>query len=202
MHWKCRTVAFLVACAIPASDLSLASPQPGNLGGLPPTSLFVLAGTGMELCIPGAKVEGQWGIDWYAVTVTEGMNEIGNCIISFDGYGPEWSGLPVPSLRPPGSGEITKPVTRYQAPDPSQDGVLPEGEYACYGSGSQVMAGLAFRVTSGDTYTDLDGTVSGRFETSGRGVRFSGGHLDGMEGRDLNAGSFVIGEMANCEPWR
>jgi hypothetical protein len=80
-------------------------------------------------------------------------------------------------------------------------GTLRKGEYACYGSGGQIMAGLAFKVTGPGRYTDLDGATSGSFSVSGSTVTFRGGHLGGQTGRELTANGFRIGMQATCEFW-
>jgi hypothetical protein len=80
-------------------------------------------------------------------------------------------------------------------------GTLRTGEYACYGSGGQIMAGLAFKVTGPGRYTDLDGTTSGTFSVSGSNVTFRGGHLGGQTGRELTDKGFRIGMQATCEFW-
>ncbi|MCP3734241.1 hypothetical protein M9979_05040 [Sphingomonas sp. RP10(2022)] len=79
-------------------------------------------------------------------------------------------------------------------------GALPDGEYACYGSGMTVLAGLGFK-TSGGTYTDLDGRERGTVTVRGTDVIFTGGHLGGQIGRDLKGKGFRIGAMATCEKW-
>lgn len=80
-------------------------------------------------------------------------------------------------------------------------GALRTGEYACYGVGGQIMAGLAFKVTGPGRYTDLDGTTSGTFSVNGSSVTFRGGHLGGQTGRELTANGFRIGMQATCEFW-
>ncbi len=76
---------------------------------------------------------------------------------------------------------------------------LKVGEYACYGSGGQIMAGLGFKVMSGNRYTDLDGGNAGTFAVSGDTVKFRGGHLGGQTGRELKNYNFRIGAQATCE---
>ena len=80
-------------------------------------------------------------------------------------------------------------------------GTLKTGEYACYGFGGQIMAGLGFKVTGRGRYTDLEGGNSGTFSVNGSTVTFRGGHLDGQTGRELTANGFRIGMQANCEFW-
>lgn len=78
---------------------------------------------------------------------------------------------------------------------------LKVGEYACYGSGGQIMAGLGFKVLSGGRYTDLEGGNAGTFVISGDTVKFRGGHLGGQTGRELRDYNFRIGAQASCEPF-
>ncbi len=79
-------------------------------------------------------------------------------------------------------------------------GGLKIGEYACYGSGGQVLIGLGFKVLAGNRYTDLDGKESGTFRISDDTVTFSGGHLDGQVGKNLHDYKFNI-SSASCEPF-
>ena len=79
-------------------------------------------------------------------------------------------------------------------------GGLKIGEYACYGSGGQVLIGLGFKVLSGNRYTDLDGKESGTFSISDDTVTFRGGHLDGQVGENLKDYKFTI-HSASCEPF-
>lgn len=75
------------------------------------------------------------------------------------------------------------------------------GEYACYGSGGRIMAGLGFKVLAGNRYTDLEGGNAGSYSTTGDTVSFRGGHLDAKSGRDLRNQNFRIGAQATCEPF-
>ncbi len=76
---------------------------------------------------------------------------------------------------------------------------LPNGEYTCYGSGLQILIGMGFRV-SGGRYKDLDGNGDGTVAIAGDKVNFTGGHLDGQQGREVQPnGTFRIASMASCE---
>lgn len=88
-----------------------------------------------------------------------------------------------------------------QRPAAAAAGTLRPGEYACYGSGGQIMAGLGFKVTGPGRYSDLDGVTSGTFSVSGSNVTFRGGHLGGQTGRELTTNGFRIGNQATCEFW-
>lgn len=92
---------------------------------------------------------------------------------------------------PPSAGETSA----------SSSGGLRIGEYACYGSGGQILAGFGFTVLPGGRFTDLEGGNAGTYTVSGDAVTFSGGHLDGTVGRALNNGTFRIGQQATCEPF-
>lgn len=76
---------------------------------------------------------------------------------------------------------------------------LPDGEYTCYGSGLRILIGMGFRV-SGGRYKDLDGNGDGSVAIAGDKVNFTGGHLDGQQGREVQPnGTFRIASMASCE---
>lgn len=156
------------------------------------------------LCVKGKKVEAALGISWYAATVLAPPDANGMCLVHYDGY-PSLYDIPVSasSLRPPGSGPIVKPSRPVdEAGTAAPVSGLKMGEYACYGSGGAVLAGLGFKVVSAGRYTDLDGKSSGTFTVAGSTVTFRGGHLNGQTGRNLNAkGQFVTHLYATCEPW-
>ena len=83
-------------------------------------------------------------------------------------------------------------------------GNLYVGEYACYGTGSRLMAGMGFRLLAGNTYMDLDGKRGGsyRYDAGSAAISFSGGFLDGQKGRNVGTKGFQVSSTVNCEPWR
>lgn len=117
------------------------APNPANAPAAPNPAP---APTG-DLCRPGAKIEGQWGISWYEVTVRAAPNQDGECPVSFDGYGREWD-MPISmdQLRPRGGGDIYRPRNPVaDAPDDtvSAGGAVPDGRYRCHkiSPGGQLM---------------------------------------------------------------
>lgn len=156
------------------------------------------------LCVKGKKLEAALGISWYAATVLAPPDANGMCLVHYDGY-PSLYDIPVSagSLRPAGSGPIVKPSRPVdEAGTAAPASGLKMGEYACYGSGGTVLAGMGFKVVGAGRYTDLDGKNSGTFTVAGGTVTFRGGHLNGETGRNLNAkGQFVTHLYATCEPW-
>ena len=87
-------------------------------------------------------------------------------------------------------------------PATAQAPALKLGEYACYGSGSRVLAGMGFKVQPGNRYVDLDGKEKGSYTIQGDRIAFKGGHMQDIAGHGLNAkGQFRAGKMAVCEPW-
>ena len=80
-------------------------------------------------------------------------------------------------------------------------GALKVGEYACYGSGGQIMAGLGFKVLPGGRYTDLDGKNPGTYTIAGTDITFKGGHMEEIKGRELKGHKFRVGGQAFCEPF-
>jgi hypothetical protein len=73
---------------------------------------------------------------------------------------------------------------------------LQPGEYACSGSGGRILIGLGFKLMADGTYTDLDGTTSGRVVYEGSSVSFVGGHLAGQVGRNVRGRNFEIGSIS------
>ncbi len=80
-------------------------------------------------------------------------------------------------------------------------GGLRVGEYACYGAGGELLAGLGFKVLDASHYNDLDGNTPGTFAINGDMVAFHGGSLDGQMGRDLKDQKFTLGSGIGCEPF-
>lgn len=81
-------------------------------------------------------------------------------------------------------------------------GALPLGEYGCVGAGGRMMNGLAFRLTGPNTYADLDGARRGTYRITGTTISFSGGHMDGVTGRDIKGNGFRVAAQAECELWQ
>jgi hypothetical protein len=119
------------------------------------------------------------------------------CSVNVDRQSNSEAGGPPRAIAPEHAQRATVSALTYG------DNDLPVREYACYGDGSQVLAGLGFKVLGDGRYTDLDEAESGSYSVDGDTVTFTGGNLDGMVGRnfDRTHGSFVIGQMAECEPW-
>ncbi len=80
-------------------------------------------------------------------------------------------------------------------------GGLRVGEYACYGAGGEILAGLGFKVLDGSHYNDLDGTTPGSYAIKGDMVEFHGGSLDGQMGSGLKDQKFTMGSGIGCEPY-
>ncbi|MEO8027716.1 MAG: hypothetical protein ABI823_14635 [Bryobacteraceae bacterium] len=76
------------------------------------------------------------------------------------------------------------------------------GEWACYGTGGRLMAGMGFVLQANGTYLDLDKRGSGRWRKTAAGIAFQGGHLDGQVGRNLKGNHFDLSATVGCEPWR
>jgi hypothetical protein len=88
-------------------------------------------------------------------------------------------GTPVGKSPAPGEkgGGSEKPTPKQ----PAQNATLYLGEYACYGTGGRLMAGMGFRLKPGGTYLDLDGKRGGRYvyDAGAHTITFRGGFLDG-----------------------
>jgi hypothetical protein len=93
------------------------------------------------------------------------------------------------------------PVAGSPVRNPPVSRALPLGEYACYGVGQRVLAGMGFKLQAGGRYTDLDGKSAGRWAVKGADVHFTGGHLAGQVGRDIKDRGFTFGQAMSCQLW-
>ncbi|MBK8284985.1 MAG: hypothetical protein IPK97_08855 [Ahniella sp.] len=111
----------------------------------------------------------------------------------------------------PAEGQAAVPVTSLAGqraaavamPPPPEGGSLALGEYACYGTGSQLMAGMGFVLSSDGSYADLDDDRGGnwQYDEGSASIRFSGGFLDGQRGSGVSAEGFAITDTVSCEPY-
>ena len=104
--------------------------------------------------------------------------------------------IPLTSL----SGQRAAAVAMPAAPT---GGALALGEYACYGTGSQLMAGMGFVLSPDGTYADLDNDRGGswQLDEGSASIRFSGGFLDGQRGTGVSAEGFAMTNTVSCEPY-
>ncbi|MES2987869.1 MAG: hypothetical protein V4808_08180 [Pseudomonadota bacterium] len=105
----------------------------------------------------------------------------------------------VNGIRPATGQTGPAPVASPKRAGPGPGNSLRNGEYACYGSGQRIMAGLKFNITGPGSYTDAYG-AAGRYRINGTTVSFIGGALGGMTGYNLKTNnSFTMGSQASCE---
>lgn len=78
------------------------------------------------------------------------------------------------------------------------------GEYAAYGTGGRLMAGMGMILTSGNRYHDLDKQRGGSYSYNVQAgtISFSGGFLSGQKGKNVNTSGFDISATVHYEPWR
>jgi len=99
-----------------------------------------------------------------------------------------------------------KPVTAA----PSQTTTKPVpvdlymGEWACYGTGGRLMAGMGFILGRAGKYTDTDGARGGSYTYNGgtSTIAFRDGFLGGQTGRNFRNNNFHLSATVTCEPWR
>lgn len=110
------------------------------------------------------------------------------------------SAIPLSSL--PGT-PVGKAATQAKQPAPAGS-KLHIGEYASYGTGGRLLAGLGFHLKDGGVYHDLDGKNAGKYvyDPSAATITFRGGFMDGQVGRAVTATGFQLSPTIRCEPWR
>lgn len=114
------------------------------------------------------------------------------------------SATPLATL--PGTpGATATPGSASSTSAPAQAaGSLHVGEYACYGTGGRLMAGMGFRLQAGNRYQDIDNARGGAYTYDVRAatITFRDGFLDGQTGRNVRASGFALSSTVSCEPWR
>lgn len=90
------------------------------------------------------------------------------------------------------------------APGAKPTATLYMGEFACYGAGNKLMAGMGFLLKPGNKYTDVDGGRGGTFvfDAAAATITFRGGFFDGQIGRHVKTTGFDLSQTVHCEPWR
>lgn len=130
-EWKCvpsdlRPVPASTPAAAPADPRTT---QPASTPSSSPPPPPTVA----DVCKVGAKLEGQWGISWYDVTVLAAADD--GCKVHFNGYDPMWDTvISLDQLRPRGSGEVYKPrnpVADQPAAENGTAAAIPDGTYEC-----------------------------------------------------------------------
>jgi hypothetical protein len=110
------------------------------------------------------------------------------------------SSIPLASLK--GAAAPAQPVPGAErATGPTE---LHLGEWACYGTGGRLMAGLGFILQADGTYLNGDKKPGGRWirEVAAARISFRGGHLDGQTGSKLTGQGMTLSNTVSCEPWR
>ena len=94
-----------------------------------------------------------------------------------------------------------KPAAPPAAPE---GGNLYLGEYACYGAGNRLMAGMSFQLEPGGKYHDVDGERAGTYiyDAHESTISFRGGFLSEQTGRNVRNAGFQLSSTVHCEPWR
>jgi hypothetical protein len=115
------------------------------------------------------------------------------------------SAIPLAGL-PGTTAEKAPPADMKTAPPPEarETGNLYVGEYACYGAGNRLMAGMGFHLKPGGKYHDVDGERGGSYAYDARAatISFRGGFLDGQVGRNVRSTGFQLSSTVSCEPFR
>lgn len=102
------------------------------------------------------------------------------------------------------------PASKAPAPKPaasagkSTAADLYMGEWACYGVGSRLMAGMGFVLERDGKYHDVDGERAGSYayDANSSTISFRGGFLAGQTGKNVRASGFQLSSTVSCEPWR
>jgi hypothetical protein len=96
------------------------------------------------------------------------------------------------------------PSAAPQKSTADKNGNLYVGEYACYGTGSRLMAGMGFTLKPNGTYTDIDNKRGGTYTYNAQKatISFNGGFLSGQVGKNVTQAGFQLSNTVTAEPWR
>lgn len=102
------------------------------------------------------------------------------------------------------------PASNAPAPGPASSAtrvpstILYMGQWACYGTRSQLMAGMGFVLQRGGKYTDVDGRRGGgySYDPATSTITFRGGFFGGQSGKNVRTTGFNLSSTVSCEPWR
>jgi len=113
------------------------------------------------------------------------------------------SSIPLSSVAGNAASKVPAPAPSASA-NKSAATTLYMGEWACYGFGNRIMAGMGFVLDSKGGYADKDGARGGKYSYNATGstLTFRGGFLDGQVGRNVKTTRFEISATVSCEPWR
>lgn len=92
------------------------------------------------LCIAGQAVSVLYAGQWYPAKVLKGPDGMGTCLVSYDGFGPNWDEWVKASRMRAAAGNAAQPVSvdpgrnRAVPARPAPDGgqSVPTGKYSCY----------------------------------------------------------------------
>lgn len=78
------------------------------------------------------------------------------------------------------------------------------GEYACYGTGGRLMAGMGFHLLPNGRYYDLDKKRGGTYIYNAQNatITFQEGFLSAQVGRNVKMTGFQLSNTVIAEPWR
>lgn len=142
----------------------------------------------------GDKVEAKDGQGkWYAATILETKGN--GYLVHWDGFSSTYDQIvSADNIR-------KKSAVQNSSANKSE---LYIGEYACYGTGGRLMAGMGFILLPGGRYYDVDKQRGGRYVYSpgNKTIRFVGGFLSGQVGKDVKSTGFQISNTVFAEPWK
>ena len=110
-------------------------------------------------------------------------------------------GLPGNVYNPSAVNTTTKTTATKQTTNAGQ---LYIGEYACYGTGGRLMAGMGFILLPGGKYYDVDKGRGGSYvyNAGTATISFVGGFLSGQKGKNVTMDGFQISNTVRAEPWK
>lgn len=120
-------------------------------------------GSADSLCVKGQAISVLYAGTWYPAKVLDGLDRMGTCLVSYDGYGSNWDEwVNISRIRP----VETKASAAAAAQQPTTPTVtsVPTGKYSCYTFDNGLL---------NYTYTDILIQTDGRYAVGDKGGSYT-----------------------------
>lgn len=131
------------------------------------------ASQGGSLCVAGKPVSVLYGGQWYPARVLQGPDQMGTCLVSYDGYGSNWDEWVNANRMRPASAQA---APRQAAPRQS---AVPDSPPAASAGGAQSVPAGKYSCYTFDngqlnyTYTDVVIEAGGRYAVGNKGGNYT-----------------------------
>lgn len=160
-----------------------------------------VASAASGLCVKGQAVSVLYAGQWYPAKVLDGPDNMGTCLISYDGFGPNWDErVNAQRMRP--APAAAKPTEARPAAQPKGTASVPAGKYNCYTFDSGQLNYTYTDVVIHDASRYSVGNKGGTYKLAGDGAMSFTGTMSNVVGKFSvkNTGKPQIDLIFNGDP--